>query len=197
MIRKGSPYLHCRLPVHMNEYLRKSSHILFGLLIAGVILFFPTYHAAMIIGFSLYVGLILIDLCMKDYCIPLISTLIHHMERDGEFPGKGAFFFVFSALVTLMFFPPVVAAVSVAVLAVLDGFSTIIGIRFGKHRIWKKKTLEGFFGGIIITTALLMLISPPVYAVLISLVAGLVELISPVDDNLIIPWIVAMLITLL
>jgi dolichol kinase len=181
----------------MNEYLRKTSHLLFGLLVAGVILIFPTYQAAMIIGFSLYGGLILIDLCMKGYKIPLISMIIHHMEREGEFPGKGAFFFVFSALVTLMFFPPVVAAVSVAVLAVLDGFSTIFGIRFGKHRIWKKKTLEGFLGGVIITAALLLFISPPVYAILISLVAGFVELLSPVDDNLIIPWVVAMLITLL
>ena len=179
----------------MNEYLRKSSHILFGLLIAAVILLFPTYHAAMIIGFSLYVGLILIDLCEKGYSIPIISSLIHHMEREGSFPGKGAFFFVFSALVTLIFFPSAVAAVSVAVLAVLDGFSTIIGIRFGRHRIWKKKTLEGFLGGFIITAILLMLITAPQYAVLISLVAGFVELVSPVDDNLIIPWIVAMLIT--
>jgi dolichol kinase len=96
-----------------------------------------------------------------------------------------------------MFFPPVVAAVSVAVLAVLDGFSTIFGIRFGKHRIWKKKTLEGFLGGVIITTALLSLIAPLLYAVLISLFAGFVELLSPVDDNLIIPWVVAMLITIL
>ncbi|PWR72416.1 diacylglycerol/polyprenol kinase family protein [Methanospirillum stamsii] len=181
----------------MNEYLRKTSHLLFGLLVAGVILIFPTYHAAMIIGFSLYIGLILIDLCAKGYQIPLISTILHHMEREGEFPGKGAFFFVFSALVTLMFFPSVVAAVSVAVLAVLDGFSTIIGIRFGKHRIWKKKTLEGFLGGVIITAALLLLITLPFYAILISLVAGFVELLSPVDDNLVIPWVVAILITLL
>lgn len=151
----------------------------------------------MIIGFSLYVGLILIDLCMKGYQIPIISTIIHHMEREGEFPGKGAFFFVFGALITLMFFPSLVAAVSVAVLAVLDGFSTIIGVRFGTHRIWKKKILEGFLGGVIITAILLMFIAPPAYAVLISLVAGLVELISPVDDNLIIPWVVAMLITLI
>ncbi|HOJ95651.1 MAG TPA: hypothetical protein PK024_02255 [Methanospirillum sp.] len=181
----------------MNEYLRKTSHLVFGLLVAGIIFIVPTYHAAMIIGFSLYIGLILIDLCMKGHTIPVISTLIHHMEREGEFPGKGAFFFVFSALVTLMFFPPVVAAVSVAVLAVLDSFSTIFGIRFGKHRIWKNKTFEGFLGGVIITMALLSLIAPPLYSILISLVAGFVELLSPVDDNLIIPWVVAMLITVL
>lgn len=181
----------------MNEYLRKTSHLLFGLLVAGVILFFPTYHAAMIIGFSLYIGLIMIDLCEKGYRIPLISNIIDHMGREGEFPGKGAFFFVFSALVTLMFFPSTIAAISVAVLAVLDGFSTIIGIRFGKHRIWKKKTLEGFLGGVIITTVLLMFISTPIFAILISLVAGFVELLSPVDDNLIIPWVVAMLITVM
>jgi dolichol kinase len=181
----------------MNEYLRKTAHLIFGLLIAGVIAVFPTYQAAMIIGFSLYVGLILIDLCMKGYRIPGISDIILHMERDACFPGKGAFFFVFSALVTLMFFPQSVAAVAVAVLAVLDGFSTIIGIRFGKHKVWKKKTLEGFLGGFIITALLLLLITNPVYAVLISLTAGLVELFSPVDDNLIIPWVVAILITLL
>jgi phytol kinase len=181
----------------MNEYLRKTSHLVFGLLIAGLILVFPRYQAALIIGFSLYVGLILIDLCMKGYCIPGVCNIIQLMERETSFPGKGAFFFVFSALITLMFFPQEVAAVSVAVLAVLDGFSTIIGIRFGRHRVWKKKTLEGFLGGFIITALLLLLITNPVYAVLVSLTAGLVELFSPVDDNLIIPWVVAILITLL
>lgn len=181
----------------MNEYLRKTAHLFFGLLVASVIWLFTPYQAAMIIGFSLYIGLILIDLCMKEYRIPLISDLIYHLEREGSFPGKGALFFVFSALVTLMFFPSPVAAISVAVLAVLDGFSTIFGIRFGKHRIWNKKTLEGFLGGFIITAVLLLLIVNPLYAFLIALVAGLVELFSPIDDNLIIPWVVAMLISFL
>lgn len=181
----------------MNEYLRKTAHLLFGLVIAGVIFLVPATYALIIIGVSLSAGLILIDLCMKGYQIPVMSIVLKHMEREGEFPGKGALFFVFSAFIAAIFFPPPIAAVSVAILAVLDSFSTIIGIRFGKHQIWKKKTIEGFLGGVIITSVMLMLIAPPIYAVLISLVAGVVELVSPVDDNLIIPWVVAILITLL
>lgn len=181
----------------MNEYLRKISHLIFGLLISLVILIFPHDQTLVILSISLLGGLYLIELVTRGHTIPLISELLERMERKDVFPGKGALFFVFCSLVTAILFPVLIAAVSVAVLAVLDSFTTIIGIRFGKHKIYNRKTLEGTIGGFVITALLLMLISPPGFALLIASAAAIVELYSPVDDNLVIPFVVAILITLI
>ncbi len=181
----------------MNEYLRKISHLLFGLLIAGVIGIFPKNEALAIIAVSLSVGLILIDLCIKEYRIPVIYELILTMERDGAFPGKGALFFVCTSLCILVIFSSLIAAISVGVLAILDCFATIVGIRYGTHKIYNNKSLEGFLGGFIIATISLAIFISPILALVIAFIAGISELLSPVDDNLIIPWVVAILITIL
>ena len=175
----------------MNEYLRKVSHLIVGLCIAGIIWFLPKEISIPGIAISLLVGLGLIDLSIKKYYLPGITELLVLMERDGEFPGKGAFFFVLSALVVTIVFPVPVAAISVGVLALLDSVSAIAGIRFGKHRIWNGKSLEGFLAGFLVGAVFLLLFISPVFAILLSLFAGIIELVSPIDDNLVLPISVA------
>jgi dolichol kinase len=180
----------------MNEYLRKIAHLLIGLLIAGIIWIFPKDLAGIIIGVSLLTGLCLIDLSMKNRRIPGITELLGLLERDTAFPGKGALFFVTGSFITLVLFPSPIAAISVAVLAVLDSCTAIFGTRFGRHRIYNGKTFEGFFAGIAVTAAFLLFAIAPAQALIIALVAGTIELVSPIDDNLVIPPVVAFLLYL-
>lgn len=72
-------------------------------------------------------------------------------------------------------------------LAVLDSITTLIGIRFGRHRIHNGKSWEGTLSGIAVTVHVLLpfLSFPATLAV--SIIAGTIELISPIDDNLVIP----------
>ena len=178
----------------MNEYARKVSHILFGVGIAALIWLLPREIALFVIAVSLVVGLAIIDLCLKGYSIPVIREVLATLERKEEIPGKGAFFFVFSALILVILFPTLIAAASVLVLAVLDGMATIVGLAVGKHRIWNRKTWEGFAGGVVAAIAVLLPLFPPVSAVTAAVVAGIVELVSPVDDNLVVPFAVAVLL---
>ena len=175
----------------MDENLRKIAHLFIGLGIAGVIWFLPKEITIPGIALSLLVGLGLIDLSLKKYYLPGISELLALMERDGEFPGKGAFFFVFSALLVTILFPVPVAAISVAVLAILDSISAIVGIRFGKHRIRNGKSFEGFLAGFLATAIFLLVFLSPLFAITIALFTGIIELLSPVDDNLVLPICVA------
>ena len=179
----------------MNELLRKTVHLIFGLLITLLIWIVPKEEALMILGAGLLVGLGFIDLTMRGIQVPVISHLLHYLERDGVFPGKGAFFFVFSSLVTLILFSSPTAAVGVLVLSVLDGMATLIGLRYGRIRIINHKSIEGSGGAVLITFCVLVFIMNPVQAIVISVVAGIVELASPVDDNLLIPLVVAVLLT--
>jgi phytol kinase len=179
----------------VNEYARKTSHLLFGIGIAALIYLVPKVFVLPIIGISLVVGLGIIDLVMKGYHIPGIHFVLKNLERPEQIPGKGAFYFVFAALVVTILFPTLIAAASVLVLAVQDGFATIVGIAIGKHRIWNGKSYEGFAAGSIAGIIVLLPWFSPVAAVCAGLLAGLVELVSPVDDNLIVPFPVAILLS--
>ncbi|MEM2124384.1 MAG: hypothetical protein QXL43_03515 [Methanolinea sp.] len=171
----------------MNEQARKIVHLSFGAAISAAILLLPAGQAEMILAAGLVAGLALAELVRAGYRVPLVSSLVDRLEREGEFPGKGAAYFVASALACTVFFPPAVAAAGVLSLSVLDAVSALAGRAFGRVRIWGAKTLEGSLAGIAANTAVLSLIIGPGTAFLVSVVAGTVELLAPVDDNLLVP----------
>lgn len=181
----------------MNEFWRKTVHMVFGLLITLLIWTVPKETALMVLGAGLLGGLWFIDLVMRGFRVPIISDLVDHLERPDAYPGMGAFFFVFSSLVTLILFPSDITAIGVLVLSVLDGMATLLGLRFGKTRIINHKSVEGSGGAIFCTFLVLLFLMNPVQSAVIAFVAGIVELVSPVDDNLLIPPVVAVLLIII
>ncbi len=171
----------------MNENARKAVHLAFGIAIAAVILVLPREQVVMLLAGSLLIGLVLSELVRNGRHVPVISFLVLHMEREGEFPGKGAICFVVSSLFCSVFFSPLPAAAGVLSLAVLDSVSALAGMRIGRKKVNKRKTLEGSLAGIAINSVALLLLLDPGRAILASLVAGTVEMIVPLDDNLVIP----------
>lgn len=179
----------------MNEFARQLVHILFGVSIAAVIQILGKDLALPVLLVSLLGGLMLSDVIARGHRIPLISRLVQELERPGVFPGKGAILFVFSAAFCLFFFPVQVVVPAVISLAVLDGVSSLAGQYAGKHRIWNGKSWEGTAAGIAVTAVVLCAMIAPLQALVASLVAGLIELVSPVDDNLVIAPVVCLVIT--
>jgi dolichol kinase len=111
-------------------------------------------------------------------------------------PGKGTFFFAVSALACTILFPATVVAPALVALAILDSVTTLAGLRYGKHRIFNGKSWEGTFAGIAGTIPALLLFLTAPGAVVVAITAGLIELFSPVDDNLLIPAGVCVLLML-
>lgn len=181
----------------MNELARKIVHILFGIGIATVIQILGKDLALPVLLASLLGGLLLSDAITRGYRIPLMSGLVHDLERPDVLPGKGAILFVFSSIFCLFFFPIQVVVPAVITLAVLDGVAGLVGKYVGSHRIWNGKSWEGTIAGIAVNAAVLCILITPLQAFIVSLIAGLVELVSPVDDNLVIPPIVCLILTIL
>jgi dolichol kinase len=146
---------------------------------------------------GLLAGSVLTDAVERGLRVPLISPLLDLLEREDAGPGRGAFYFVVATLGCLVLFDPFIAAVGVFVLALLDSVSTIIGRRYGRHRIRNGKSIEGFLAGVVVTAGALLFVLPPATAVLAATVAGVIELLSPVDDNLVIPPAVCLVLSLL
>ena len=185
------------IPGTMNESLRQVVHLVFGLGIAGFVLVFDRNITISVLVLALFAGFILSDAISRGYTIPVISTIIGGLERRDAAPGKGALFFALGALFSLVFFEKEVAFVGLVVLSLLDSITTIAGVRFGKTRIYNHKSLEGTLAGIAVTTAALALIVPLPAALATAAVTGIAELVSPVDDNLVIPVVACLVLTVL
>lgn len=106
--------------------------------------------------------------------------------------------FVMGLLLTLLSFPKVVALCAIFTLAIADPMSAIIGIRFGKNKIFKRKSLEGSAAFFISTFCIIMIVFNTLYlhdffmvavlGLIVSIVMTGLELIPlRIDDNLTIP----------
>ena len=179
----------------MQELARKLIHMIFGLGIAGMVLVLDHTTATAVLAGGLFAGLILIDLIIRGYTLPLISALVDYVDRCDPLPGKGAFYFAVSALACVILFPAAAVVPALVALAVLDGVATIAGIRFGRTRIFNGKSVEGAAAGMAVTFPVLLLVLPVTGALVVAVIAGLIEMFSPVDDNLVIPIGICVLLT--
>jgi len=181
----------------MREIFRKLVHILFGLAVAGLVIAVDHTIAMAILAIGLLTGVVLIDILLRGYRIPLFSSLVAFADRGDCLPGRGALFFAVSALACVILFPVQVAVPALVTVAVLDGVATLVGVRFGRIRIHNGKSLEGTSAGIIVTAlALLPFLTVP-GAVVAAVIAGLIELVSPIDDNLVIAPCICLLLELM
>jgi phytol kinase len=181
----------------MREFLRKLVHIVFGLGIAALVQFTPKSVALPVLMTGTFAGIIIRDALVRGYQIPLVSDLVDNLERENVRPGKGALYFALSSLFCLVIFEKEVVVPAIVTLSLLDGVATIVGYHYGTHPIVNGKTVEGTGSGIFLTFFALLPLLPPLQAAVSAVVAGLVELFSPVDDNLTIPVFVCIALTLL
>jgi dolichol kinase len=181
----------------MREFYRKLVHIIFGLGIAALVQFTPKTIALPVLMTGTFAGIIFRDALVRGHRIPLISDLIDKLERENVRPGKGALYFALSSLFCLVIFEKQVVVPAIVALSLLDGVATIIGTYYGKHPVFRKKTMEGSGAGILLTFFALLPLLSPIQALVSAVVAGIVELLSPVDDNLTIPVFVCIVLTLM
>ena len=171
----------------MHETLRKLIHLVFGLGIAAMVLTVDRMLAIQILVAGLFCGIILVELILKGYHVPLFSRLVATLDRSDPLPGRGAFYFAVSALTCVVIFPVEIAVPAIVTISVLDCVTTLVGVRFGRTRIYNGKSLEGTLAGIAVTAvALLPFLSLP-GTIVVAATAGVIELLSPVDDNLVVP----------
>jgi len=180
----------------MDELSRKVVHILFGLGIAEFILIVGKETATATLALAIFVGFIISDTISRGYRIPFISGIVEALERKDELPGRGALFFVISALVCLILFDLSFAVPAIVTLAVLDGIATIVGMKYGRIRLWHGKSLEGSAAGFVAAAIVLLFWLPPFTALVVAFTGAIVELCSPFDDNLLIPVSICVLLTL-
>jgi len=149
-----------------------------------------------------------IVLLVKNFHIPVITGALKLFERGKDlkiFPGKGAFFFILGSLLSLLLFERQIALAAIAIMAVGDAVTTVIGIYYGrfKNPFNPEKHLEGTMLAIIIST-LAAFTFVDFHLAFFGAVVGIaaeslaVKFIDRViDDNLLIPLVAGVVMTAL
>ncbi|MFA5125411.1 MAG: diacylglycerol/polyprenol kinase family protein [archaeon] len=177
-----------------KEITRKAIHILFGTLFLALIYFAGTQMSTLIIGLFLIAGTLISIGITRGHKFPFIEKIVECVERENEkpFPGKAAVLFFISAIILLVLFknnPSVImAALSVQVFG--DSAAALIGTKYGKHKLYKKKTWEGSITCLIVSIICINIFFPLQIAIIAGIIATLVEIL-PLDDNLFVPLITA------
>ena len=190
----------CLLRNHIKvdevNMLRKLLHLA-GIVIPVIYLLTDKQTALIVTAGVLVIDIILEALRIKGILkLPFIEQNMKKQERRRL---SGSFFYILSSFIAMALFEKNIAISSLFILSISDPLSSVLGSRFGRIR-FLGKSLEGtlvfFFSSFFILLAFSFTI--PI-AVAGATIASLTELFSswPVDDNLSIPLVTALALTLL
>ena len=172
-----------------SEWKRQFIHVALGVFLIVVLLVSSLEFFRLFLLVGLAFGVILATLSKHKYG-ELVRDILAHVQREKElFPGEGAFMYVLGiAIVAWIFTSGDVIIGAILALAFQDSFSTLLGKQFGKTKLFNGKTLEGAAGGFIACAIVLGIFFPPPIALIVALVATVVELL-PFNDSLTIPLV--------
>ncbi len=125
--------------------------------------------------------------------MPKLPDFIALRKREKN-NVTGTIFFITATIITFAAFDYPIAMTAMLLTIFGDLASALVGIKFGRHRIHKNKTLEGFLAGLAINCLIGYLFLPSYPAVFLSMavVSSVVELYTgKLDDNLTVPLFAA------
>jgi dolichol kinase len=181
----------------MNENLRQLIHIFIGIIVISMVYLIGVENTLGTLIFLLIIGVLFSNAKALGFKNPLIDRVLEQVERGVKIPGKGAITLFAGMTLILSLTPPLYAITLISILAVGDGFSTLMGknaeltLPWNEHKTWRGLTSFIAFSSI------------PAFSFLgfkgiaYAFVLGLIETIDlDLDDNLLIS-ISAVIITYL
>lgn len=143
---------------------------------------------------SLTITVVLIILLEIEYIrleyklqIPKVIDILRRHEKENV---AGAIFFIAATIICFSAFDYQIALVALLMTVFGDLASALIGIKFGRHRVFKQKTFEGFIAGFMVNALVGYLFLPNnlFLAITMAFIASIVELFTgKLDDNLTVP----------
>lgn len=131
----------------------------------------------------------------KSFFRNYFGQLAGTKEEDGP---NASFFYAVSLLIAVLLFSPRIAMGAIASLAIGDPVAAIVGIMFGRHRVWGK-SIEGAAANALVSFILInFFVRSPLVAASGAVSGAVVELlpIPKVDDNLSVPIVSGLVMTI-
>lgn len=177
-----------------TEIYRKLIHLIFNTVIplAYLLLGIPRFWMVIILAVC-SIAIVAIDLNRRrvKWLAKIFDLFFNGMMRSHEYDGKltGASYVLIGSFFTVLFFPREIAVLALLFMAFGDTFAALVGMKFGKIKIWNK-TLEGTLAGLIVCILVsLYSANIPILVRVIGAVAAMFIEVLPIniDDNLRIP----------
>jgi dolichol kinase len=181
----------------ISEIYRKCIHLI-GLVVP--LIYWVTSKQVILLFLGTFLFLFLIsELYRIKFGIPIkeADVYVRPLIRPQERRGVGAHvFFAGGAFVTALAYSKDIAIAAMFLTVLADGAAAVVGRRWGRHRLIRKKTLEGtltLFSVAIVTTTFIFIAGfrLPFYTSLMLSLAGAVAAacieLLPINDNLTIP----------
>ncbi len=183
------------------QWPRKIWHTLAGLAIVWIYLFSRgTFTAKMTIFGSFTAYALICDiyrLLSPKFNARVMNDLKKFMRKEEAGRLNSMTFYTLSCFFVCLVFPKAVAILSILFLAFGDVIASVVGVKWGRHKIFRRLSLEGslaFFATAALLTLLYPLLAPQFSGnlFLLCMVGGLVGMTSEwvsfrTDDNLMIP----------
>ena len=137
------------------------------------------------------------------------GALFYRTLRSKElvhdhFQATGSLYVLSAAILCPLMFSQTVSAIALTVMLTSDACAALFGKAFGTRKLYKKKSLEGTVAFFLCTLLVLMLYTPiypvtyaSIIAALLATFAEMYEDKLEIDDNLSIPLIIGIVLTLL
>lgn len=180
-----------------SELLRQFFHFLAACILILFLVFFGYLNFLVFIATGIFIALFF-SIAIKKGFLPELFHLRKKVERKTEkIPLLGALTFLLGVSITsIVFQKELVIIGSIIVLGFGDSVSTIVGKKIGESKILSKRSFEGTMAGIIASFLALQFIFPAPVALITSLIGMLAELL-PIDDNISIPIVSAIVLNFL
>ncbi|RJQ15674.1 hypothetical protein C4573_05955 [Candidatus Woesearchaeota archaeon] len=185
----------------MLELRRQIFHLIFGIFFV-LLLFFNILNAWMAL---VLFGIALLYAIFHRYVkLFFIDWFVERFERDE--PGvkfHGLVSFLLGVFIAVAFFEKQIAMAAMMILAFGDSASTIFGVLLGRKKMpWsERKTIVGTFFGIVFAFLGAVMFVSPLHAFIASVLAMTVESIDyeiiGVNDNVILPFVSGVILTML
>lgn len=135
---------------------------------------------------------------LKGQPLPIITPFTLKLSRPEERTGFiiGPTYLAIGIILTLILLPSTIAYSSIWIGSIGDPVAAIVGMRFGRRRIIRLKTVEGFAAGLAASFLAASLLVSPLIALIGAAGAMFVELLDVPDDNLTMPVAAGVLMTL-
>lgn len=184
-----------------REIRRKVVHVLAGVLLIAAAFVFKDIDAIFWGSIILLVPFAVFYFLVRSFQHTALGQAAHNfIERDAghHTNGVGGLTFALGIIISyvLFGFNPNIVLFSIVVLTFGDGFASLVGMRWGKHSFkidGHVKTIEGFFGGVVASTLIGIFFVDFWYALVVSVLTMLIELVGirvrgrEIPDNIYIP----------
>ena len=186
---------------YKNEILRKLIHLFDSVI--PLSLFYISRENLLFILTPITIIFIILDFSRHHITFlgKIYSTFFNIVTREIEQKRNnvtGASYYLLGCLIVVYFFNDInIIISSLLIMSISDSFAALVGVKYGKTKIYGKKSLEGSFSFFISTIIILYMfmnnLSPFEY-IYISLLITIVELFSfhRINDNLTIPVFAAL-----